>query len=73
MIIVLNYHVIITYFTDSEWHSKRDADLMRLQLLKREINQEKLSNEEIKAIAAHLLKNVPQIQTRLGRNILRYF
>ena len=55
-----------SYLSDVEWHNKRDADLVRLQLLKREINEEKLSAEEVRAVAAHMITNCTQIQTLLG-------
>ena len=65
----LSYMILFFFFfshLDLEWHNKRDADLVRLQLLKREINEEKLTPEEVKAVAAHLLTNLNQIQVLLG-------
>ena len=62
--LIIEYWII--FKSDIEWHNKRDADLVRLQLLKREINEEKLSVEEVRAVAAHMITNCTQIQTLLG-------
>ena len=53
--LIIEYWII--FKSDIEWHNKRDADLVRLQLLKREINEEKLSVEEVRAVAAHMITN----------------
>ena len=81
MILFLFLFLFFFSHLDLEWHNKRDADLVRLQLLKREINEEKLTPEEVKAVAAHLLTNLNQIQVLLGiihikdfySILLRYF
>ena len=36
--------------SDPEWLNKKDADLVRLQLLKSEINEEKLSEDEVEYV-----------------------
>ena len=64
--VVLIFEYCTIFKSDIEWHNKRDADLVRLQLLKREINEEKLSVEEVRAVAAHMITNCTQIQTLLG-------
>ena len=36
--------------SDPEWLNKKDPDLVRLQLLKTEINEEKLSEDEVEHV-----------------------
>ena len=46
--------------------NKRDLDLVRLQLLDAKLHSDRLTSEEIKAVAAHLVTNLPQMRHLVG-------
>ena len=45
----------------SERRNKRDLDIVRLQLLNAKMQSDRLSADEVRAVAAHLMTNLPQV------------
>jgi hypothetical protein len=46
--------------------NKRDIDLAKLHLLNTQMDEDQLTSGEVKAVAAHLMKNLLQMQQLLG-------